>query len=123
MLADIGEARRVTLVPSYLCAYAEPIDAASRDAVVARIVDLQVLVSRFVRPINSVRNSRMTATDIAALRSRCDDERRAAQAQVDAPGTVTIVLNDTPADASLRAGLLLHPGCSSLASAIVCLRH
>jgi len=120
ILTAIGRVERVILVPNYLCAYAEPVDPTTRDAVVARIVDLQVLVSRSVRPINSVRNSRMTATDIAALSIRCNGERQAAQAQVDAPGTMTIVLNDTPSEALLRAALMQHPGCSRLPSAIVC---
>lgn len=120
LLAAIGRAERVTLVPTYLCAYAEPVEPAARDAIVARVVEQQVLVSRFVRPVNSVRNSRMTATDIPALRDGCAGERRAVEAQVDVAGTLTIVLDDAPAEASLRAVLVQRPGCAELSRVTVC---
>ena len=120
ILAAIGSADHVTLVPTYLCAQIEPVDPAARDAVTAKIVDLEVLASREVRPINSVRNSRMTATDVAALSAHCDAERQVAQAQVDVLGTTTIVLDDAPSEALLRAALVQHPGCSRFSGAIVC---
>lgn len=120
VLAEISRAARVTFVPSYLCEYAEQLDPVARDASIDRLSDLEVLVSRFVRPTNSVRNSRMTATDLVALRGRCDSERQAAQAQVDTAGTLTIVLGDTPAEAPLRAALAQHPGCAALGRAIMC---
>jgi hypothetical protein len=120
VLAEIARAARVTFVPSYLCEYAENLDPVARDASIEHLSDLEVLVSRFVRPTNSVRNSRMTATDVAGLRARCDSERQAAQAQIDAPGTMTVVLGDTPAEAPLRAALAQHPGCAALSGAIMC---
>ena len=106
LLADMAKADRVTFVPTYLCAYAEPLDTDARDVAIAHLTDLEVLVSRFVRPTNSVRNSRMTAQDIEALSARCDRERDEARAQLDAPGTMTFVLNDTPMEAQLRADLI-----------------
>lgn len=120
ILAAIHGAKQVTLVPNYLCAYAEPVDPATRDTITARIVDLQVLASRFVRPINSVRNSRMTATDIDSLRRQCSGEQQEAQAQAGVPGTTTIVLDGTPSEASLRVALMQHPGCSRLSGAVLC---
>jgi len=120
VLAELARAARVTFVPRYLCEYVEPLDPDARDASIDRLSDLEVLVSRFVRPTNSVRNSRMTATDIEALRARCDTERQAAQVQIDTPGTMTIVLGDTPAEAPLRAALARHPGCAALSGAIMC---
>jgi hypothetical protein len=120
ILAAAAQANRVTFVPTYLCAYAEPMDPDARDVAIDELDDLQVLVSRFARPTNAVRNSRMTATDIEALTARCASERQAAQAQLDTLGTMTIVLNDTPAEASLRTALLQHPGCSRLSSAFMC---
>lgn len=120
ILAGVATAGRVTFVPTYLCEYAEPFDPNARDASTDRLTDLEVLVSRFVRPTNSVRNSRMTATDIQALRGRSDGERQAARAQLDTPGTMTVVLEDTPAEAPLRAALRQHPGCTTLSSAIIC---
>jgi len=120
ILADVARAGRVTFVPTYLCEYAEPFDPAARDVSIDRLTDLEVLVSRFVRPTNSVRTSRQTATDVEALRNRCDIERRAAQAQLGAPRTMTVVLDGTPAEAPLRAVLMQHPGCTKLSRAIVC---
>jgi hypothetical protein len=120
VLAGIARSVRVTFVPSYLCEYAEPLDPDARDASIGRLSGLEVLVSRFVRPTNSVRNSRMTATDVAGLRARCDSERQAAEAALDTAGTLTIVLGDTPAEAPLRAALAQHPGCAALAGAIMC---
>ena len=120
ILAAAAQANRVTFVPTYLCAYAEPMDPDARDVAIDELDDLQVLVSRFARPTNAVRNSRMTATDIEALTARCASERQAAQAQLDTLGTMTIVLNDTPAEASLRTALLQHPVCSRLSSATMC---
>ncbi len=120
ILAAIGRADHVTLVPTYLCAQIEPVDPVARDAVTAEIVKLEVLVSREVRPTNSVRNSRMTATDVAGLSARCNGERQVAQAQVDVMGTTTIVLDDTPSEELLRAALVQHPGCSRISSAILC---
>jgi hypothetical protein len=120
ILAAIGRADHVTLVPTYLCAQIEPVDPVARDAVTAEIVKLEVLVSREVRPTNSVRNSRMTATDVAGLSARCNGERQVAQAQVDVMGTTTIVLDDTPSEQLLRAALVQHPGCSRISSAILC---
>jgi hypothetical protein len=112
VLAVAGPGIRVNFVPTYLCAFVEPMDPDAREASLAQLSDLQVLVSRFVRPTTSVHNSCMTATDIAALTARCDGERQAALTQLDTPGTMTIVLNDTPSEALLRAALLGHPGCS-----------
>jgi hypothetical protein len=123
VLAAAGQADRVTFVPTYLCAYAEPMDPDARDAAIVKLDDLQVLVSRFVRPTTSVRNSRMTATDLDALTARCAGERQAAQSQVDTPGTMTVVLKDAPAEALLRTTLQQHPGCSSLSNAIMCVGH
>jgi hypothetical protein len=120
LLSDMAKADRVTFVPTYLCAYAEPLDTDARDVAISHLTDLEVLVSRFVRPTNSVRNSRMTATDIEGLRDRCDRERSAAQAQLDTRGTMTIVLNDTPMEAQLRADLTQHSSCTKLSSATVC---
>jgi hypothetical protein len=120
LLSDMAKADRVTFVPTYLCAYAEPLDTDARDVAIAHLTDLEVLVSRFVRPTNSVRNSRMTAQDIEALRGRCDRERDEARAQLDTPGRMTIVLNDTPMEAQLRADLTRHSGCTKLSSATVC---
>jgi hypothetical protein len=120
LLADMAKADRVTFVPTYLCAYAEPLDTDARDVAIAHLTDLEVLVSRFVRPTNSVRNSRMTAQDIEALSARCDRERDEARAQLDAPGTMTFVLNDTPMEAQLRADLTQHASCTKLSSATVC---
>jgi Family of unknown function (DUF6311) len=120
LLSDMVKADRVTFVPTYLCAYAEPLDTDARDVAIAHLTDLEVLVSRFVRPTNSVRNSRMTATDIEGLRGRCDGERREAQANLDTPGTMTLVLNDTPMEAQLRADLSQRSGCSRLSTATVC---
>jgi hypothetical protein len=123
VLAAASQADRVTFVPTYLCAYVEPVEPDARDAVLDKLDDLQVLVSRFVRPTSSVRNSRMTATDIEALTARCAGERQAAQAQLDAPGTMTLVLDDMPAEASLRTMLLQHPGCLELSNAVMCSAH
>jgi hypothetical protein len=123
ILAAASQATHVTFVPTYLCAYAEPMDPDARDLAVDKLDNLQVLVSRLVRPTNSVRNSRMTATDIAALTARCAAQRLSAQAQLDTPGTMTVVLNDTPAEAPLRADLLQHPGCSRLSNATMCAAH
>jgi hypothetical protein len=120
LLSDMAKADRVTFVPTYLCAYAEPLDTDARDVAIAHLTDLEVLVSRFVRPTNSVRNSRMTAQDIEALRGRCDRERDEAQAQLDTPGRMTIVLNDTPMEAQLRADLSQRSGCTRFSSATVC---
>jgi len=120
LVADVAKANRVTFVPSYLCAYAEPFDPDARDAAIDRLTDLEVLVSRFIQPTNSVRNSRMTATDIEALRAQCDRERSTAQAQLDTLRTMTIVLNDTPMEAPLRADLTQHSSCTRLSSATVC---
>ena len=93
---------------------------AIRSALDQDFTDLEVLVSRFVRPTNSVRNSRMTAQDIEALSARCDRERDEAQAQLDTPGRMTIVLSDTPMEAQLRADLAQRSGCTKLSSATVC---
>jgi len=123
VLAAAGPANRVNFEPTYLCAFAEPMDPDAREASLAQLSDLQVLVSRFVRPTTSVHNSRMTATDIAALTARCDGERQAALAQLDTPGTMTVVLNDTPSEAFLRAALIGHPGCWALSTAIMCAGH
>ncbi len=123
VLAAASQADRVTFVRTYLCAYVEPVEPDARDAVLDKLDDLQVLVSRFVRPTSSVRNSRMTATDIEALTARCAGERQAAQAQLDAPGTMTLVLDDMPAEASLRTMLLQHPGCLELSNAVMCTAH
>jgi hypothetical protein len=120
ILAAAAQANRVTFVPTYLCAYAEPMDPDAREVSIDELDDLQILVSRSVRPTNAVRNSRATATDIEALTARCASERQAAQAQLDTPGTMTIVLNDTPAEAALRTALLQHPVCSRLSSATMC---
>jgi hypothetical protein len=95
-------------------------DPDAREVSIDELDDLQILVSRSVRPTNAVRNSRATATDIEALTARCASERQAAQAQLDTPGTMTIVLNDTPAEAALRTALLQHPVCSRLSSATMC---
>ena len=120
LVVDVVNANRVTFVPSYLCVYAEPFDQDARDAVIDRITDLEVLVSGFTKPTNSVRNSRMTATDIETLRAQCERERNAAQAQLNTPRTMTIVLNDTPMEASLRADLTQRSSCTRLSSATVC---
>jgi hypothetical protein len=120
LLSDMAKADRVTFVPTYHCAYAEPLDTDARDVAIAHLTDLEVLVSRFVRPTNSVRNSRMTAQNIEALRGQCDWERNEAQAQLDAPGRMTIVLNDTPMEAQLRADLAQHSSCTRFSSATVC---
>jgi hypothetical protein len=120
LLSDMAKADRVTFVPTYLCAYAEPLDTDARDVAISHLTDLEVLLSRFVRPTNSVRNSRMTAQDIEALSARCDRERDEAQAQLDTPGRMTIVLSDTPMEAQLRADISQHSGCTKLSSATVC---
>jgi len=120
VLAAAGRADRVTFVPTYLCTYAEPMDPDARDAAIGKLDDLEVLVSRLVLPTNSVQNARMTSTDIPALTVRCAGERQDAQAQLDTPGTMTVVLDATPAEASLRTTLQRHPGCVRLSNAIMC---
>jgi hypothetical protein len=114
ILDDINKATRVTFVPTYLCEYAEQVSPDARDASIEKLTDLEILASRCALPANSVRHSRQTATDVDSLRFRCDTERQAAQAQVNTPGTVTMVLNGVPAEASLRAALMQRAGCAKL---------
>jgi hypothetical protein len=123
VLAAAGPASRVNFVPTYLCAFAEPMNPDAREASLAQFSDLRVVVSRFARPTTSVHNSRLTAADIAALTARCDGERQAALAQLDTPGAMTVVLNDAPSEALLRAALIGHPGCSALSTTIMCAGH
>jgi hypothetical protein len=114
------QAQSVTLVPTYLCAYAEPLDAPARNALIAQIVDVQAVVSRWVRPINSVRNSRMTATDTAALSNACDAERNDARERLSVPGTMTLVLGAAPAEEKLREKALTLSACRPVVTGVLC---
>jgi hypothetical protein len=119
ILGALVRASRVVFVPTYLCEYAESMLPEARDRSIARLTDLEVLVSRYVLPINSVRSSRMTAID-ASLPARCDQEREAARQGLDTPGLVTIVLRDTPEEVSLRSALATRTGCTVGDGVIIC---
>jgi hypothetical protein len=130
--AAIAASESVLLAPSFLCAYAEPVDMAERDRLIARIQDIQVLASRWQRPINSVHQSRLaiphrsgSGTDTARLAAACAGQDQAAAAALLHPGshprTMLLVLDGAPAQAGLRAELLQRPDCRALAIGVLCL--
>jgi hypothetical protein len=118
--AAVAQAQAVNVVPTYLCAYAEPIEEAERNSLLARIVDLQVLVSQWSRPINSVQNARMTATNVVALSTACAAERTAALSRSDTPGVLTLVFDGAPAEAELRRLLAGRPECRAIVTGELC---
>jgi hypothetical protein len=120
--AAMARAKSVILLPTYLCAYAQPIDLADRDRLVAHIVDLQVFASQAALPINSVRNSRMTATNLSVLQKTCDAEREAAIAGASQPGVLTVVVAGAPAEANAAKAIAFIPGCKQISGDLVCLR-
>ena len=91
--AAIQSADRVVVVPTYLCAYAEPLDPAEHDALVARVTAVDELVSRWVKQVNSVRHSRQSVTDRATLQAFCAEQRRNAAAHAGEAGRLTLVLS------------------------------
>jgi len=114
-------ADRIMLVPNYLCAFAEPLPEAEKDALIRQVVVVQVVASRRARPINSVRHSRMTATDLVALSAACSAQRASILAHAGDPGVLTFVFDDAPDEAAARAALAGRPECRALRTGVLCL--
>ena len=118
--ANFARARDVVVVPTYLCSYGEGLGPEALAALTDRVTAVDLLASRLALPINSVRNSRMTAIHRDVLESRCSAARSAALAGLDAPGRVTVVLAGAPAESELRQQLAAQPECSALDVGVVC---
>jgi|GEM_PF-917145 len=86
LAAAIQAADRVTVVPTYLCAYAQPLGPAEHDALMAHVTAVDELVSRWVKPVDSVRHSRQSVTDRIATQAACAP-------RTPAPGMLTLTVS------------------------------
>ncbi len=116
----IKRANMVMVVPSYLCAYAEPLDLPERDALIDRVVAVQLQASRWVKPITSIRHSRQSATDSLMLRETCEVLRQAAMSRAGEPGLLLLIPGTAPAEAEVRRQLADRPGCRHTPAGLLC---
>ena len=120
LAAALARAREVRVAPTYLCARAEPLAPGAQRRLIARITAVDLFVSRWALPTDSVRNSRMSAIHRRALARRCAAAREADAAWAGRAGRVTLVLAGAPAEAALRQRLAGQPGCATAAIGVVC---
>jgi len=112
--AAAAAADRVEVVPTYLCAFATGAPGAARDRLVDRIVELQWLAAVWHRPVNSVRNARMSIVKNPAIAAPCRDDAAAAAGRPPA-GTLRLRLEDaTPAEAAAASG------CRPFSAGLLC---
>jgi hypothetical protein len=126
-LADEGEisgllaqSRAVHLMPTHLCAHGEPTSVEAREALVDNLTKLQVLVSQYDLPINSVWQSRTSVRDAAALQSACRAINDASMASIDVPGVLTFIAEDAPWEAGILQQLDSHKNCHHAGGGLVC---
>ena len=116
----LARAREVRVAPTYLCAHAEPLAPDARRRLIARITAVDLFVSRWTLPTDSVRNSRASAIHRRALARDCGAARAADGAWAGRAGRVTLVLAGAPDEAALRRRLAGLPGCVTAAIGVVC---
>jgi hypothetical protein len=118
--SSFAQARDVVVVPTYLCSFAEGLEPDALATLISRVTEVDLLASRWALPINSVRNSRMSAVDRDVLELHCSHSRQNALLELDKPGRVTLALAGAPAEQELRNQLVARPQCSVIATGVLC---